>query len=66
MTSDARAAYEAIYAEWLNAQKLAALYRTTVQRLEAELSALADAEQQRTGRRIMTLEPDSVFGPRKE
>jgi len=29
---DARAAYEAIYQEWLNALKMAALYKTTVAR----------------------------------
>lgn len=64
--AEARAHYEAIYAEWLNAQKLAAMYRTTADRLESELSALAVAEQQRTGHKVATLEPDNVFGPRKE
>lgn len=47
MSSDARAAYEAIYKEWLAASRMAAQYKTTAERLEAELSALAEAEQKR-------------------
>ena len=62
MADDFRAAYEAIYAEWLDAQRLAALYKTTATRLEGELTAMAQQEQARSGRQFSTLEPSSVFG----
>lgn len=62
MSSDARAAYEAIYAEWLSERRLAALHKTTAERLESELAALATEEHKRSGWPVTTLEPDAVFG----
>ena len=62
--SDARAAYEAIYTEWLNAARMAALYKTTAERLEEELAKLAHEERKRSGRYFSSIEPDSVFGPK--
>ena len=38
--SEARVAYEQIYREWLDAEKLAALYKTTAQRLLMEMRAI--------------------------
>lgn len=65
MTSDARSAYEAIYAEWHAERRLASLHKTTAERLEAELVRLAEVEAQKRGRRFLgTLEPESIFGPK--
>ena len=61
---DARAAYEAVYTEWLNAAKMAALYKTTAERLLGELGKLSVEARQHSGRGGLGIEPDSVFGPK--
>lgn len=61
---EARVAYEAVHREWLAERRLAALHKTTAERLEAELAKLADQETARSGRSASTLDPDSVFGPK--
>lgn len=63
--SDPRAAYEAIYAEWIAAKRLAALHKTTAERLENELAVMAHEEQKHSGRQFTDMEPDSVFGRKR-
>ena len=59
---DARAAYEAIYTEWLAEERMVTIHKTTAARLLGELVKLADAERERTGRWGSSIEPGSVFG----